>query len=51
VSSSPPSGYRLIYIDEVLNNSSFRRSVKRAIEKWDVVWLVNGSADGSGYGN
>ena len=48
---SPPDGYRFIYIDEILNDSSFRRAVKRAIDQWDVVWVINGSADGSGYGN
>ena len=46
----PTYGYRLIYIDELINNEDFKAKVGEFLEEWAIVQLVNGFTNGSGYG-
>lgn len=48
--STLANGYRFVYLDE-LSNSDFSIKVHDAIGTWGTAWLVNGWADGQGYGS
>jgi hypothetical protein len=51
ISTSIPSGFRLLYIDELVNSATMRNEVKRLLGSWKIAVVLNGYAKGSGYGN
>ena len=51
IAQSPPSGYRMVYIDEIINSVIMRRAIKNVLGSWDIALVINGYTNGSGYGN
>jgi hypothetical protein len=51
ISDTIPKGYRLVFIDELVNSSSLRREAKRILGNWKIAVVLNGFAKGSGYGS
>lgn len=47
---APDSGYRFIYVDELIQNSALNKKVVDHIGTWGIILMMNGAADGSGYG-
>jgi hypothetical protein len=46
-----PDGYRFMYIDELLQNEhNLQSKIKSFLPAWDIVAVINGWTDGSGYG-
>lgn len=46
-----PTGYRHMYIDELIQNEhGLRNEVKGYLGPWEIVSVINGWTDGSGYG-
>jgi len=48
--AAPPSGHRAVFIDELLADPAFHNQVKFFLNDWDIVSVVNGWTEGSGYG-
>ena len=47
-----PAGYRHMFIDELIaNKHGLKSKVARYLGAWDIVAVINGWTDGSGYGN
>jgi hypothetical protein len=46
-----PSGYRMVYVDEIINSIIMRRAVKSVLDSWDIAIVINGYTNGSAYGN
>jgi len=46
----PPSGYRYLYVDELLNNNALKIAATNKLGDWDIVEIVNGWTEGKGYG-